>query len=242
MLKCGPSIFQPEWHSDKKHEWGDERCFYFIRTIHSDLVVPGVRIQKRQPLTPGRIIYYLIYAREREMILLAGPIDVFKIDTHLERIILLRHHEDVGEPLGVVHLSDELDGQESRYLLANRLALLGGRSSKVLFDGLHRRVDMESMLGQLRGNTRHVRRLPCEYVPVLTEELDELAFLLLSRVVEMLVGAALGSSGWMCTGFVSHVDWKADSTVGFLDFSSSLECTAFLYSSNSAITIYSSAI
>ena len=33
------------------------------------------------------------------------------------------------------------------------------------------------MLSQLPGNTWHVRRLPCENVPVLTEELDECLFL-----------------------------------------------------------------
>jgi hypothetical protein len=42
---------------------------------------------------------------------------------------------------------------------------------------LHFWVDTKSMLGQSPGNTRHVKRLPCEDVPVLTEELDELAFL-----------------------------------------------------------------
>ena len=33
------------------------------------------------------------------------------------------------------------------------------------------------MLSQPPGNTRHVSRLPCEDVPVLTEELDERFFL-----------------------------------------------------------------
>ena len=33
------------------------------------------------------------------------------------------------------------------------------------------------MLSQLPGNTWHVKRLPCENVPVLTEELDERFFL-----------------------------------------------------------------
>ena len=33
------------------------------------------------------------------------------------------------------------------------------------------------MLSQPPGNTRHVRRFPCEDVPVLTEELDERFFL-----------------------------------------------------------------
>ena len=52
-----------------------------------------------------------------------------------------------------------------------------GRPSKVLLDRLHLRVDVGSMLSQSPGNTHHVRSLPREDVPVLTEELDQLAFL-----------------------------------------------------------------
>ena len=44
------------------------------------------------------------------MIFRVGPIDVLKINAHLERVILLRHHDDVGERLGVVHLSNESGG------------------------------------------------------------------------------------------------------------------------------------
>jgi len=38
-------------------------------------------------------------------------------------------------------------------------------------------VDVKRVLGKFPGNTRHVGRRPCEDVPVLTEELDERAFL-----------------------------------------------------------------
>ena len=47
----------------------------------------------------------------------------------------------------------------------------------MLLHWFHFWVDTESVLSQLPGNTRHVRWLPREDVPVLTEELDELAFL-----------------------------------------------------------------
>ena len=36
-----------------------------------------------------------------------------------------------------------------------------------------------------------------------------------SRVVEMFVGAAVSSVGWMLTFFMSPVDWNADSEAGF---------------------------
>ena len=47
----------------------------------------------------------------------------------------------------------------------------------MFFDWFHFWVDSQTMLSQSPGNTRHVRRLPCKDVPVLTEELDERFFL-----------------------------------------------------------------
>ena len=42
------------------------------------------------------------------MIFRAGPIDMFKINAHAKSLVLLGDHDDIGEPLGVVNLSDEL--------------------------------------------------------------------------------------------------------------------------------------
>ena len=38
------------------------------------------------------------------------------------------------------------------------------------------------MLGELLRDTRHISRKPCENVPILTEEVDELAFLFGTKV------------------------------------------------------------
>ena len=65
---------------------------------------------------------------------------------------------------------------------------------------------------------------------------------LLSSVVEMLVGAAAGSVGWMCTCFNSPADWKADSVAGFLARNRSAGSAVILYSSSSTIGICMSAI
>ena len=81
----------------------------------------------------------------------------------------------------MVNLATELGGKEPSYLLSDRLALLDGRSTQVLVDWLGLWIDSESVLSQFPGHTRHVRWLPCEDVPVLTEELDELGFLFLSE-------------------------------------------------------------
>ena len=37
--------------------------------------------------------------------------------------------------------------------------------------------NIESVLGEFPRDTQHVRRFPCEDVPILTDELDERAFL-----------------------------------------------------------------
>ena len=81
----------------------------------------------------------------------------------------------------MVTLVNELSSEKPSYFLTNGLALLDGRSTQVLFDWLGLGIGSESELSQSPGNTGHVRRLPCEDVPLLTEELDELGFLFLSE-------------------------------------------------------------
>jgi hypothetical protein len=38
-------------------------------------------------------------------------------------------------------------------------------------------IDLQFMLGQFSRESRHIRRLPCEYVSVILQKLDERAFL-----------------------------------------------------------------
>ena len=50
----------------------------------------------------------MVDAWERKMIFRAGPIDMFEINAHTKGIVLFGNHNDIGEPLGVVNLSDKL--------------------------------------------------------------------------------------------------------------------------------------
>ena len=111
------------------------------------------------------------------MIFRAGPIDMLEIDAHAKRIILFGDHDDIGEPLGVVNLSDELSYQESSHFISNCFSLLYGGPSKMFLGRVYLRVGSQTMLSQSPGYTRHVRRFPCKNVPVLTVELDESFFL-----------------------------------------------------------------
>ena len=58
-----------------------------------------------------------------------------------------------------------------------------------------------------------------------------------SRVVEMFVGAAVSSVGWMLTFFLSPADWNANSKAGFFERIRSAGSAVFLYSSSSRIAI-----
>ena len=111
------------------------------------------------------------------MIFHAGSIDVLEINAHSERFVLLRNHDDISEPFGVVYLSDKSCRQQSSHFLTNGFSLLDGGPPKMLFDWFYLWVNLQTVLSQLPGHTWHVRRFPCEDVPVLTEELDERFFL-----------------------------------------------------------------
>ena len=111
------------------------------------------------------------------MILRAGPLDMLEIDAHAERLVLLRDHDDIGEPVGVVDLADKLSFQEPSHFLADCLSFLHSGPTEMFLYGLHFWVDSQTVLSQSPGYTWHVGRFPCEDVPVLMEELDERFFL-----------------------------------------------------------------
>ena len=53
----------------------------------------------------------------------------------------------------------------------------GWKPLKKLPDRLKLRINIKSVLSEFSRDTRHVRRFPCKDVPVLTDKLDERAFL-----------------------------------------------------------------
>jgi hypothetical protein len=42
-------------------------------------------------------------------------------------------------------------------------------------------IDLQFVLGQLSRDSRHIRRLPCEYISVVLQKLDERAFLFITQ-------------------------------------------------------------
>ena len=97
-------------------------------------MIARVGIEKRQTLATRSRIDSLIYAGERKMVFRADLIEMLEVDAHSERLVLLRNHDDISEPLGVVYLSDKSCRQQSSHFFTDGLSLLDGGPPKMLFD------------------------------------------------------------------------------------------------------------
>ena len=67
--------------------------------------------------------------------------------------------------------------QESGHLFSNGLAPFLVEPPEKLSNRFKLWINIESVLSEFPRDTRHVGRFPCKDVPVLTDELDERAFL-----------------------------------------------------------------
>jgi hypothetical protein len=52
-------------------------------------------------------------------------------------------------------------------------SLVGRETTQLLSDRSRLGIDLQFVLGQLSRDSRHIRRLPCEYVSVILQKLDE---------------------------------------------------------------------
>jgi hypothetical protein len=59
----------------------------------------------------------------------------------------------------------------------NGFSLIGREMMQLLSDRSRLRIYFMFVLGQFSQDSRHVRRLPCKYIPIFLQELDERAFL-----------------------------------------------------------------
>ena len=74
-------------------------------------------------------------------------------------------------------LDNKSGRQQPGHLFTNGFPPLFLKPPKELPDRLKFRINIESVLSEFSRYTYHVRRFPCEDVPILTDELDERAFL-----------------------------------------------------------------
>ena len=95
----------------------------------------------------------------------------------MRQVPFFKNQHLISQPLRVKHFNDKTSSQQSGYLLTDCLASLLVKAVKKLFDWFKLGINIESVLSEFPRYTWHIRRFPCEDVPILTDELDEHAFL-----------------------------------------------------------------
>src|ERR1043165_3703167 len=182
-LISGTSILQTKRHGDiaVSPERGYECSFYLIFHSKFNLVIASCGIQKRQQLAAGRRINHLINTGQSKRIFQARLVQAGVIDTHAPSLVLLHHEDWVCQPLGVKHFHDETCSLQLGDLFADCSSLVFRKMSQGLLYQLRAWPNVEPVLGEFSRHTRHVLWRPCKDVPVLTEKLDELAFLFIAE-------------------------------------------------------------
>ena len=140
-------------------------------------MITRIGIQKTQMLTTRRSINDLINTRESKRVSRTSLVQIGVIHTHTPGAILLEYKHRVSQLLWVKDFNDEPGRQESGHLFSNGLAPFLVKPLEKLPDRFKLRINVKSVLSEFSRDTQHVRRLPCKDVPVLTDELDECAFL-----------------------------------------------------------------
>src|SRR6187401_1582814 len=75
------------------------------------------------------------------------------------------------------HFHYEPCRQKPGYFFSYSLAPLFVEAAQILFNRFIFWINVKAVLSEFSRYTWHVRRLPCKDIPVLTDELDERAFL-----------------------------------------------------------------
>ena len=155
----------------------DKSRFLLVLNFHFDLMITRISIQKTQTLTTRRSINDLINMRQSKGISWTSLVQICVIHTHTPSAVLLEYQHRVSQPLRVKNFHDKPCRQEPGYLLTNSLTPLFIEAAKKPPDRFKLGIYIKGVLSEFPRYTWHVRRLPCKDVPVLTDELDERAFL-----------------------------------------------------------------
>ena len=111
------------------------------------------------------------------MILWTCFVEASIINAHSPLPGLLFNKNRIGQLVGVENLSDESGYQKFGDLFAYGPTPLIIEATQVLLGGPRVRDEAQCVLGDLPWYARHVRRLPCEDIVIVAQEVDELAFL-----------------------------------------------------------------
>ena len=102
----GASVLQAKRHGYVvvRTIWGDERGCEMIELFHHDLVIARVGIQKGEDLATQGGVDYLVYVRQRKVILWARLVEASIINAHSPFPGLVFNKDRIGEPVGVEYL------------------------------------------------------------------------------------------------------------------------------------------
>ena len=115
---------------------GDEGVLLLILFCHLYLVVSGEGVNKSKKLVLGHRVHKLVNPRLREAILRACVIQVREVDAHSPLLVCLFDHDDVGQPLKIIDLPDEVSGEQLVYLIHDYFVLFKNENSSSLLDRL----------------------------------------------------------------------------------------------------------
>ena len=147
------------------------------RTLSSRSSYCPSRHPEREDLATRGGVNYLVYARQRKVILWARLVEPSIINTHPPLPSLLFDKNRIGEPVGVEYLSNESCCQEFGDLFTYGPTPLIIKAMQALLSGLQAQDEAQCVLGDVPRYARHVRWLPCEDITIGVQEVDELAFL-----------------------------------------------------------------
>ena len=91
--------------------------------------------------------------------------------------VLFQNEDRIRQPFGTEDFNDEPGSKEPGYLFSNNISSLIVETTEELFDWFQFGVCIKAVLSEFPRDTWHVRRFPCKDVSILTDELDERAFL-----------------------------------------------------------------
>ena len=77
------------------------------------------------------------------MVFRADLIEMLEVDAHSVKLVLLGHHNNIGEPLGVVYHANDVGCQKFSHLLSDCLPLVRGGPTQAFSDGPSSRIHMQ---------------------------------------------------------------------------------------------------
>ena len=171
-LACCTCILQVKSHHcvAVHSQWCSKRCILLVFRIHLNLIISWEAIHEGHSLKTAHIINHDICDRERKLIFGTSSVQIVEVNTNLNLSLLFREENNVGNPIRMLLLPDEIGVYELFDFWFNCFHNLWTESLLLLLDGLCIRIDVEAMHSHLRIKLRHILVAPSENIYILSHE------------------------------------------------------------------------